>query len=188
MTLTAQKYYTFEEYLSYCDGTDSKYELFNGELKPMPPASGIHALILVYIYDVLKAEINRLNRDWKVIPSNVGVRTADKKSRIPDLVILSQNQCEEIRTMSCAVLENPPLLAVEIVSPGNPQDDYRYKRSEYAVVAIPEYWIVDPIEAKVTVLQLIDGFYDEAVFTGPQTLISPTFPELTLTAEQILNG
>ncbi len=55
-------------------------------------------------------------------------------------------------------------------------------------MAIPEYWIVDPMEAKVTVLQLIDGFYDEAVFTGPQTLISPTFPELNLTAEQILNG
>ena len=187
MTLTAQKYYTFEEYLNYCDGTDSKYELFNGELKLMTPATGQHGDIMCFLYDTFNAEIKRLNSDWVVRPGSVGVRTSARKSRIPDLVIMTESQRQELRNQT-AVLQSPPVLAVEIVSQSNPQDDYRYKRSEYAVVAIPEYWIVDPIEAKVTVLQLIDGFYDEAVFTGPQTLISPTFPELTLTAEQILNG
>ncbi|HAX75476.1 MAG TPA: Uma2 family endonuclease [Cyanobacteria bacterium UBA11372] len=186
MIQTQKKLYTFEEYLNYHDGTDLKYELFNGELIPMPPASGLHTLIMVFLFKQFDAEIQRLGLNWIVIPSNVGVRTGERKSRIPDLVILSEIQREAIRTMSSAVLEAPPILAVEIVSPGNSQDDYRYKRSEYAVREIPEYWIVDPIGSKVSVLLLVEGFYEVTEFTGNQALVSQTFPELTLTVEQVL--
>jgi Uma2 family endonuclease len=145
------KTYSFEEYLAYNDGTDNKYELVDGELKLMPTASGLHALILVFIYDILRAEIDRIKQQWKVMPGTLGVRTAKNKSRIPDLLVLSQSQCQEIRKMPAAVLETPPLLAVEIVSQGNPDDDYRYKRSEYTVREIPEYWIIDPEKEKISV-------------------------------------
>ncbi|SKB14069.1 conserved hypothetical protein [Planktothrix sp. PCC 11201] len=179
------KTYSFEEYLAYDDGTDNKYELVNGELKLMPIASGFHALILVLIYDILKAEIDRIQQQWKVMPGTVGVRTAKKKSRIPDLVILSESQCQELRKMSAAVLEAPPLLAVEIVSPGNSDDDYRYKRSEYAVREIPEYWIIDPETAKISVLLLVAGFYEVTEFTGEQEIKSLLFPELKLISKQV---
>ncbi|WRH65708.1 MAG: Uma2 family endonuclease [Planktothrix sp. GU0601_MAG3] len=179
------KTYSFEEYLAYDDGTDNKYELVNGELKIMPTASGFHALILVLIYDILKAEIDRIQQQWKVMPGTVGVRTAKKKSRIPDLVILSESQCQELRKMSAAVLEAPPLLAVEIVSPGNSDDDYRYKRSEYAVREIPEYWIIDPETAKISVLLLVSGFYEVTEFTGEQEIKSLLFPELKLISKQV---
>ena len=76
------KTYSFEEYLVYDDGTDNKYELVNGELKLMPTASGFHAFILVFLYDILKAEIDRIKQQWKVMPGTVGVRTAKRKSRI----------------------------------------------------------------------------------------------------------
>ncbi len=102
------KAYSFEEYLVYDDGTDNKYELVKGELKLMPTASGFHALILHFLFTILGQEINKLKQQWKVMPGTVGVRTAKRKSRIPDLVILSEEQCQEIRKMSTAVLENPP--------------------------------------------------------------------------------
>ena len=50
-TLT-KKTYTFEEYLAYDNDTDLKYELVNGELIPMPTPSGLHALILIFLYDI----------------------------------------------------------------------------------------------------------------------------------------
>ncbi len=87
MIATQQKIYTFTEYLNYQDSTDNKYELFNGELISMPPASGFHALILAFLYDYLIAEIKRLNLTWKVMPATVGIRTDKAKSRIPDLMI-----------------------------------------------------------------------------------------------------
>ena len=71
------KTYSFEEYLAYNDGTDNKYELVNGHLQLMPTASGFHALILVLLYDILKAEIDkRYQQQRKVMPGTVGVRTA----------------------------------------------------------------------------------------------------------------
>jgi Uma2 family endonuclease len=121
------------------------------------------------------------------MPGTVGVRTAKRKSRIPDLVILSEEQCQELRTMSTAVLENPPLLAIEIVSPNNSDDDYRYKRSEYAVREIPEYWIIDPEIEKVSVLLLVSGFYEVTEFTDEQEIKSLLFPKLKLTAQQLFN-
>jgi Uma2 family endonuclease len=185
MIQSLTKTYSFEEYLAYDNGTDNKYELVNGELKLMPPASGFHALILHFIFKILDQEIDKLKQQWKVMPGTVGVRTAKNKSRIPDLVVLSESQCQEIKKMSTAVLENPPLLAVEIVSPGNADDDYRYKRSEYAVREIPEYWIIDPEAKKISVLLLVSGFYEVTEFTEEQKIKSSLFPELKLVSKQI---
>ena len=64
--------------------------------------------------------------------------------------------------------------------------DYRYKRSEYAAWGIAEYWIVDPIAQKLTILEWVEGFYDERVYEGDKAIASSIFPELTLTASQVL--
>jgi Uma2 family endonuclease len=85
-----------------------------------------------------------------------------------------------------AVCQSPPLLVVEVVSPESVKRDYRYKRSEYAALEISEYWIVDPIESKVTVLLWEEGLYEDTEFTGNQKIVSPTFPELDLTVKQVL--
>ena len=85
------------------------------------------------------------------------------------------------------MLETPPVLTVEVVSPESAKRDYRYKRSEYAAAGIPEYWIIDPGEQKITVLQLVEGLYEEQVYTDKQQIVSPTFPELVITVEQLWN-
>ena len=87
-----------------------------------------------------------------------------------------------------AVCQSPTLLVVEVVSPESVKRDYRYKRSEYAALEIPEYWIIDPIESKVTVLLWDEGLYEETEFAGNQKIISRTFSELDLTVEQVLTA
>ncbi|WP_263975207.1 Uma2 family endonuclease [Leptolyngbya sp. 7M] len=78
------------------------------------------------------------------------------------------------------------ILVVEVVSPTTAAADYRAKHTEYAVLNIPEYWIVDPIQSLVTICTLRDGAYDDRVFQGNELLVSPTFSELNLTATQVL--
>ncbi|MDM9379294.1 Uma2 family endonuclease [Chlorogloeopsis sp. ULAP01] len=78
------------------------------------------------------------------------------------------------------------MLVVEVVSESTETTDYRSKRSEYAVLEILEYWIVDPIQEIVTVCTLVEGFYDAVAFRGQESIISSTFPQLDLTAEQVL--
>lgn len=82
----------------------------------------------------------------------------------------------------------PPLLVVEVVSPNQENRDYRYKRTEYAGRHISEYWIVDPIAQKVTILQWVDGLYEEQVYQGNQAIGSPQLPSLHLTAVIVLTA
>nr|WP_255346677.1 Uma2 family endonuclease [Synechococcus sp. PCC 7336] len=76
---------------------------------------------------------------------------------------------------------------VEVASPSTASTDYRAKRTEYAVLDIAEYWIVDPLEGRVTVCTLVDGFYDTAEFRGSEAIQSGRFEDGLLSAEQILN-
>jgi Uma2 family endonuclease len=90
----------------------------------------------------------------------------------------------------------PPSLVVEVVNPKQENRDYRYKRSEYAARGIAEYWIVDPlaeplqgrIVQKVTVLEWVEGLYEEQVYIGEEKIVSPLLSELDLTASRILQG
>lgn len=84
----------------------------------------------------------------------------------------------------------PPQLVVEVVSPGqkNRDRDYRYKRSEYAARGIAEYWVVDPQEGKVTIFELVSGLYKKSAYVGGKALRSPTFGQLPLTAEHLLQA
>ncbi|HBE20961.1 MAG TPA: Uma2 family endonuclease [Cyanobacteria bacterium UBA11149] len=164
MIQTNLKRLTFEEYLTYEDGTDNKYELFDGELVLMPLAGFGHAAIVNFLYIAFYLEIKRLELDWIVTPGTVGVRTTTNKSRIPDISVINGAEWRENSSDESAVLETPPILVVEIVSEGSITTDYRRKRTEYANREIPEYWIVDPITAKVSVFLLDEGFYDVTEF------------------------
>ncbi|MBD2680697.1 Uma2 family endonuclease [Nostoc paludosum FACHB-159] len=63
--------------------------------------------------------------------------------------------------------------------------DYNQKTCEYAVMGVVEYWIVDTLENKVTVCLLNQGSYKQTVFIPHQRIVSQTFPELTLTIQQV---
>ncbi|MEH2371212.1 Uma2 family endonuclease [Nostoc sp.] len=177
---------TFEEYLTYDDGSDFHYELVDGKLERMNPPTIEHFLIVDFLDTALKAEIKRCNFTWLCFRES-GVRTGRNKSRLTDLCVVTLEQARELLNAS-AVFESPPLLIVEVVSPESVKRDYRYKRSEYAALEVPEYWIVDSLSAKISVLLLEDGFYEETVFTATQQIGSRTFPELAIAVEQIFTA
>ena len=86
-----------------------------------------------------------------------------------------------------------PQFIAEIVSPGssssdNYRRDYEWKRQQYQDWGIPEYWIIDPHREQVSVLTLVNGTYQEKVYTDQQTIESPAFPTLTVTAQIVLNN
>ncbi len=175
---------SFEEYLTYDDGTDTRYELVDGQLEPMNPPTFRHLLIAKFVEQLFDSEIARLALPWLCF-REAGVRTGWRKSRLTDVYVVTADQIAGMMDQS-AVCQTPPLLVVEVVSPDSIKRDYRAKRSEYAALEIPEYWIVDPLESKVSVLLWDDGLYEEFVFTGTQVIASKTFPELKLTVDQVL--
>ena len=84
----------------------------------------------------------------------------------------------------------PPLLVIEVVSPGeeNQQRDYTHKRRQYQDRGIPEYWLIDPSQEIITVL-IEDKIYKEfGVFRGADSIQSPTFQAFSVTAERVLKS
>jgi Uma2 family endonuclease len=191
MTTTTQKL-AFEEYLTYDDGTDTRYELVDGELVPMSLGTGKHGSIIQFLTRQFEDAIERSEKLWVSLPALVGVRSPRGRnwdtSRIPDVTVLLLSQWETMADREAVInLNEPsPLLVVEVVSPSTQTDDYRSKRAEYGFLEIPEYWIVDPIAQKITLCILDHRFYDSTEFQGDRLIASPTFPDLTLTAAQVL--
>ncbi|MEL6259507.1 MAG: Uma2 family endonuclease [Cyanobacteria bacterium J06626_6] len=193
MTVAPNKF-TFEEYLSYADGTDVRYELVNGELVTMGIGTGLHGAILKLLEQVFDNEIARLGLELVALQAAVGVRSPRRgrwdTSRIPDISIIRSSQWQALRKKEAIIelSEPPPELVVEVVSPSTRRTDYRTKRAEYMVLGISEYWIVDPEKAKVTLLTLVDDWYEAAEYIGKKKMLSVCFPELRLSASEILEG
>ncbi|HLO83995.1 MAG TPA: Uma2 family endonuclease [Nostocaceae cyanobacterium] len=186
MTITPiERLYSFEEYLAYEDGAEKRYELEDGKLIEMPPAADLHEAIITFLLIQFYLEIQRSGQNLQVRPSGTGVRTKANKSRLPDLVVMTDEQRKSIQGKS-AVLEVPPVLVVEVVSAESVKRDYETKLIEYADLGISEYWIADPLESKVTVLLWENGRFLETVFTDEKKLVSRIFPDLALSAKQIL--
>jgi len=193
MTVATRKL-TFEEYLTYDDGTGTRYELVNGELVPMAVGTGKHGGIAKFLEQSFDAEITQSKQAWTAQRFAIAVRSPRggrwDTARIPDVTVLSIAQWEAMQEREAVIELNspPPILVVEVVSESTASTDYRAKHTEYSVLDILEYWIVDPLTATVTICQLNEGRYDDAVFTGEMAIVSAIFPTLKLTATQVLAG
>lgn len=191
MTVATQRL-TFAEYLSYDDGTDTQYELVDGELISMALGSKRHGDISEEVYLCLRAEISRMGLALVAKHMTVGVQSprgrAWETSRIPDVLVLEKEQWNSFGDGEAVITlaQSPPLLVVEVVSPSTQSADYRSKRTEYAFLGIQEYWIIDPLVEKVTLCILSEGFYDTEVSVGDEVVNSRLFPEMALTANQVL--
>lgn len=195
MTATTQKL-SFEDYLAYSDGTDARYELVDGELVPMSLGTGKHGSIIHFLTRQFEDKISQSGHPWISLPSLVGIRSPRGRgwdtSRIPDVMVLPLAQWEAMENREAIINFNepPPILVVEVVSPSvspsTKTDDYRSKRGEYGLLEISEYWIVDPLTARVTLGILDHEFYDLLEYQADQLIQSPVFPDLQLTAAQVL--
>lgn len=187
MTKTKQRL-TFEEYLRYDDGTDKQYEFVGGELIEMPPESPVNSKIALFLLAILLelyGEDRLCHKDTEIVVSGSQVQT-----RLPDLMVLSEELAlvlEESNRGTITLEMPPPELIVEVASPGktNEERDYRFKRSEYAARGVPEYWVINPHESKITVFTLVAGFYEEEEYRETR-VVQSGIEALQLTAEQIL--
>lgn len=188
MTQAKPRFSTFEEYLSYDDGTDKRYELFNGELIELPPESGENSGILSFVHFQLVLLMGHRRVRWGVELEVWG----EPKNRYPDLTVIRSEHVQQLQSRNTIRLSmEPPLLVIEAVSPGeiNRERDYVAKRRQYQERDIPEYWLIDRLRQTVTVLELAGGTYRElGVFSGSDLIGSSVISGLSLTAGQVLEA
>jgi Uma2 family endonuclease len=146
----AQGEWTESEYLAL--DTNRLIELSDGCLEFLPMPTPLHQLIVDYLHELLKAYVSA-HAAGLVLFAPLPVRLWPGKFREPDIVYLRRGRITTLRSQPQGAD-----LAMEVVSEGdeNRERDLEIKRQEYAQAAIPEYWIVDPQEQRITVLTL-DG-------------------------------
>jgi Uma2 family endonuclease len=192
MTVAIQRRMTLEEYLTYENGTEGRYELVDGVIVEMGAESDLNVIIggfLVAVFLQLGVPHYCLRRGTEIATPH-----GQATSRYPDLMVLTEVAAAALSGKKQSIIKSdmpPPMLVVEVVSPGN-QDSENYKRDyeekpiEYAARYIPEYWLIDPARRVVFVLTLVDGAYEWAQFVAGQAIASPSFQTLNLTADQLL--
>jgi Uma2 family endonuclease len=194
MTVATDRRLSLEEFLTYDDGTDTRYELVDGVLVEMSTESKINlqiAVCLILYFARLGFGPQRIGLKEKIVVPSRFVTARD-----PDLILHSEASAQALkcRSHACLTLSDPnPLLVIEIASPGkessrNYKRDYQEKSKEYAARSIPEYWIIDPDRSLIFVGVLTDGEYEFTQYEGESPIVSPVLPNLTLTANQILQG
>jgi Uma2 family endonuclease len=193
MTIATQRL-TLDEYLTYDDGSDRRYELVKGELQPMGLGTGKHGAIIKRLERLFDGQIELAQQPWIALATAVGLQSPriDRWDtvRIPDLSVLTLEQWDSLQSREAVIRLNepPPLLVVEVVSESTKSTDYRAKRAEYSVLDISEYWIVDPLLNQVTICTLLEGWYEATVYKGQDAIASPVFSAIALTAENMLQG
>ncbi|MEL6321708.1 MAG: Uma2 family endonuclease [Cyanobacteria bacterium J06626_14] len=180
---------TLEDYLNFTDGTDTRYELVEGELVAMPPESDLHDRIASFLY----AYFLQLGISYERLSMKAQIAVSGKlaTARQPDLMVLSEAAAIALEGAKQRLITYdmpPPALVVEGVSPNQENRDYRHKRTEYAGRHILEYWIVDPLVQKVTVFRWVDGLYEGNRYQGNERLESSVFPTLNLIASRVLTA
>lgn len=164
-----------EDYLWLTNHTNRLIEFTDGLVEVLPMPTEEHQLILVHLFRRFDAVM--LARGGMVLVSPLRLRIRAGKFREPDLLLLldARDPRRANRYWSGADL------VLEIVSPDQPDRDLVDKRGDYAEAHIPEYWIVDPRAATITVLRLAgDSYAEHGTFGRGEAATSALLPEFTV--------
>ena len=148
------------DYLRLTDHCNRLIEFTDGCVQELPMPTFTHQAVLLALYRLLHDYLTP--RGGVAIVAALRLRVREGKFREPDLLLLrdrSDPRCQDRYWLGAD-------LVVEVVSPDNPDRDRVEKRGDYAEAGIPEYWIVDPADATITVLALEGGAYVEVGVHG----------------------
>jgi Uma2 family endonuclease len=187
--------HTFEDFCALIR-EDQKADLINGVIYMASPENTDDNKLFVWLITIMNL-FARKRKLGQIFGSRVAFRLAEKHGPESDIAFVRSKNLDRVERGG---VKGPADLAVEIVSPDSVERDYYSKRELYETHAIPEYWIIDEMDLKVTLLRLKQGKYREIrpkkgelhseVLTGfwlrPKWLWQDPLPDEFETLEQIL--
>jgi Uma2 family endonuclease len=130
-----------------------RYELFDGTLLVSAAPNRAHQRCVHRLGLLL--EPHARDAGCEVLPGPLDVRLSENRVLEPDLVVLRAGPGAQ------QTIDEVPLLVVEVSSPSTRSIDRDLKRRAYEERGVPSYWLVDPDEPSVTMLELEAGQYVE---------------------------
>jgi Uma2 family endonuclease len=169
----AQGQWSEEEYLALQG--NRLVEFSDGVLEVLPMPTTSHQLLVLYLYGLLLSFTTA--RDLGIVlVAPLRVRLWRGKIREPDIVFMAKEHADRVGEDYWKGAD----LVMEVVSDDEEsrRRDLVTKRREYARAGIPEYWIADPREGRITVLRL----------AGKRYVVHGEFPRGTTASSHLLPG
>jgi Uma2 family endonuclease len=131
------------------DGTGTRYELVDGVLRAMAPASDAHNTIISRLVVLITRHLDAKRPGCRVVTSP-GIQPRVRSEwnfRIPDLgVTCTQNQKGDVMTPD-------PILLVEVLSPGNATETWDNVMAYTTLPSVQEILIVHSTRIKAELLR-----------------------------------
>jgi Uma2 family endonuclease len=200
-TLPKTKSVNFEEFVQW-KPEGKYYELHNGVIIEMNQPAGKHEWIIIFLNRKINSESTRLDLPYGIAKTVLVKPPENQSAYSPDVLLVNPDNFknEPLWEKESTLIQGVSIpLVIEVVS-SNWRVDYLTKAKDYEEIGIPEYWIVDylalggtpyignPKQPTISIYDLINGEYQVRQFRENETIVSPTFPELTLTANQIFQA
>jgi Uma2 family endonuclease len=178
---------------------NQKGDLIDGVIYMASPENTEANDLFGWLYTVMRCYISK-RKLGRIFGSRVACRLDDTNAPEPDIIFVVEKNLDRVHRGG---VDGAPDLAIEIVSPESVERDYDKKRRQYQRFKIPEYWIIDEHERKVTLLRLdARGKYREVAprkgifhsqalegfWLNPEWLWQYPLPDEMETATQLLAG
>ena len=153
-------YYTIDDIYNLPDG--QRAELIDGELYMMATPGRIHQRLVMDLSYLIENYIRNKNGDCEVYPAPFAVFLyADDNIYLePDISVICDKN--KLTDEGC---KGAPDWIIEIVSPSSRPMDYVQKLLKYGTAGVREYWIVDPVNMRITVYNFEHDTFEEYSFS-----------------------
>lgn len=153
-----------------------RYEIIDGELLVSSSPARRHQK-LAFRLALLLGNLVEANGTGEVYFAPVDLRLTPHEVVQPDLLFIRADRLDIYHARG--IVEGPPDLVIEILSPTNRMVDQVRKAALYARSGVPEYWIVDPDGIDLIVQRLVNGQY-ERIASVADVVHSEVLPGLTV--------
>lgn len=161
---------------------DRRVEVFEGVVYDMASPSEIHQTISTELTTILNTYIKSKKGSCRVFHAPFDVKLDDNPLIIvqPDLMIVCDK--DKLDGKRC---NGAPDFIIEIVSHGNPSDDYIRKLYYYKNYGVREYWIVDPRRKKVIVYYLNQTDFEMEIYSFQDNIKVNIYNDLYIDFSQL---
>ena len=124
---------SIDEYLNNCCPKPD-VEYIDGELKERPMVKRVHGRL----QSLLSMWFGEHELEWNIeVVVETRTRVSPSRVRLPDVIVDWAGPRPE-------TLVDPPLLVIEILSPGDTYSETQRLAQDYIAMGIPNIWLIDP--------------------------------------------
>jgi Uma2 family endonuclease len=172
--------FTYEDYLHFSE--DKRYEIIDGEVYMVPSPGEAHQNSCANLAFTLRVFVkeNNLGRVY-FAPFDVVFSETDVVQ--PDIMFISK---ERLNIITEKNIQGTPDLIVEIISPFSEYRDKVIKRKLYSQYKVKEYWLVDPENKEIEVMDLREsGLNTIRTYQKPNILESLILKGLKIKLDEV---